>query len=140
LSEADVVSLLTLGITSHDQATNIAGAGLAADALFSASGLNRQVQRFLGKNEVIKEQRVNLSTTYNEGTGQAEPSLSWESKILTEDFKVGVTQPMTGRGTKAQAEYRFNKGVSARAQWDNQSTDSSVGNPGVDLKFRFEWE
>ena len=140
LSEADVVSLLTLGITSHDQATNIAGAGLAADALFSASGLNRQVQRFLGNGEVIKDQRVNLSTTYNEGTGQAEPSLSLEAKILTEDLKVGVTQPMTGRGPKAQAEYRFNKGVSARAQWDNQSTDSSVGNPGVDLKFRFEWE
>lgn len=140
LSEADVISLVTLGITSHDQATNTAGAGLAADALFNASGLNRQVQRFLGKNELLKEQRVNLSTTYNEGTGQAEPSLSWESKILTEDLKVGVTQPITGRGTKAQAEYKFNKGVSARAQWDNQSTDSSVGNPGVDLKFRFEWE
>lgn len=140
LSQADVVSLFTLGVTSHDQGTGTAGAGLAADAIFSATGINRQVQRFLKSNEVLKEQRVNLSTTYNEGTGQAEPSLSWESKVLTEDLKVGVTQPITGRGTKAQAEYKFNKSVSARAQWDNQSTDSSVGNPGVDLKFRFEWE
>ncbi|MBS1148312.1 MAG: hypothetical protein H6Q89_10 [Myxococcaceae bacterium] len=140
LPEADVVSLLTLGVTSRERATAEAGAGLAADALFQASGLEREVQRFLKKNVGLKDQAVHLSTTFNEATGQAEPSVSWESKVLTDNLKVGVSQPVTGRGTKAQAEYKFNDKVSARAQWDNQSQESSVGNPGVDLKFRFEWE
>ncbi len=140
LPEADVVSLLTLGVTSRERATAEAGAGLAAEALFQASGLEREVQQFLKKNVGLKDQAVHLSTTFNEATGQAEPSVSWESKVISDNLKVGVSQPVTGRGTKAQAEYKFNDKVSARAQWDNQSQDSSVGNPGVELKFRFEWE
>ncbi len=140
LPEADVVSLLTLGVTSRERATAEAGAGLAAEALFQASGLEREVQRFLKKNVGLKDQAVHLSTTFNEATGQAEPSVSWESKVLTDNLKIGVSQPVTGRGTKAQAEYKINDRFSAKAQWDNQSQESSVGNPGVDLKFRFEWE
>ena len=46
--------------------------------------------------------------------------------------RVGITQPVTGRGTKAEAEYKFNDKARVRAQWDNQSQDSSVGNPGVE--------
>ena len=98
----------------------------------------REIARRL--NVGLKDQAVHLSTTFNEATGQAEPSVSWESKVLTDRLKVGVSQPVTGRGTKAQAEYKFNDKVSARAQWDNQSQESNVGNPGIDLKFRFEWE
>jgi translocation and assembly module TamB len=140
LPEADVVSLLTLGVTSRERSSATAGAGLAAEALLSASGLEREVQRFLKKNVALKDTQLRLSTTFNEATGQAEPSVSWESKVLTDDLKVGVTQPVTGRGTKAQAEFKINDKFSARAQWDNQSQESSVGNPGVELKFRFEWE
>lgn len=140
LPESDVLSLITLGVTSRERLATQAGFGLAGEALLSATGLEREVQRFLKKNVGLKDQKVQLSTSFNEATGQAEPSVSWEAKVGTEKLTVGVTQPVTGRGTKAQAEYRFNPRVSARAQWDNQSQDSSVGNPGVDLKFRFEWE
>ena len=83
---------------------------------------------------------MRLTTTFNEATGTAEPSVTWESKAFSDNLKVGVTQPVTGRGTKAQVEYRFNQSVSARGQWDNQNQNTSVGNPGLDLRFRFEWE
>ena len=129
-----------IGVTSREKASAEAGAGLAAEALFQASGLEREVQRFLKKSVGLKDQAVHLSTTFNEATGQAEPSVSWESKVLTDKLKVGVTQPVTGRGTKAEAEYKFNEKARLRAQWDNQSQDSSVGNPGVEFEFRFEWE
>ena len=43
-------------------------------------------------------------------------------------------------GFQGILQYKFNDKVSARAQWDNQTQESSVGNPGVDLKVRFEWE
>ncbi|MBL9037319.1 MAG: translocation/assembly module TamB, partial [Archangium sp.] len=140
LSEADVVSLLTLGVTTRERLDTTSGAGLAAEALLSASGLDQQVQRFLSRNVGLKDQQVRLTTSFNEATGTAEPSVTWESKMLSDNLKVGVTQPVTGRGTKAQAEYRFNDRVSARAQWDNQNQNTTVGNPGVDLRFRFEWE
>ena len=140
LSESDILSLLTLGVTSKEQVSGTAGASLAAEALLSATGLDAQVQRFLTKSVGIKDSQVHLSTTFNPASGKAEPSVSWESKVLSDKLKVGVTQPVTGRGTRAQAEYRFNDRVSLRAQWDNQTDTSSFGNPGLDLKFRFEWE
>lgn len=140
LSEADVVSLLTLGVTTREQLAGQAGLGLAAEALLSTTGLDRQVQKFLSQNVGLKDQQVRLTTTFNEATGTAEPSVTWESKVVFDNLKVGVTQPVTGRGTRAQAEYRFNQSVSARAQWDNQNQNTTVGNPGVDLRFRFEWE
>ncbi|MBX7113489.1 MAG: translocation/assembly module TamB domain-containing protein [Myxococcaceae bacterium] len=141
LSEADVLSLLTVGVTSSEELNTRAAGGLAADALLSATGLDRQVQRFLTRNVGLKDQQVHLSTTFNEVTGQAEPSVSWEAKALSDKLKIGVTQPVgSTRGTRAQAEYKFNPRLSARAGWDNQDSTSTVGNPGVDLKFRFEWE
>jgi translocation and assembly module TamB len=66
--------------------------------------------------------------------------VQWEAKVLDENLKVGVTQPVTGRGTRAQAEYRINQRVSARASWDNQNQNTTIGNPGIDLRFLFEWE
>ena len=140
LPDADILSLLTLGVTSRERITESSGAGLAAEALLSASGLDQQVQRFLSQSVGLKDQQVKLTTAFNEVTGTAEPAVIWESKVLSDNLKVGVTQPVTGRGTKAQAEYRFNQRVSARAQWDNQTQNSTVGNPGVELRFRFEWE
>ena len=49
LPEGDIISLLTLGVTSRDRAnsTTTTGAGIAAEALYQASGLDRQVQKFL---------------------------------------------------------------------------------------------
>jgi translocation and assembly module TamB len=141
LPEGDVLTLLTLGITSKESVGAQGSASLVGEALFSASGLDAQVQRFFKKTVGLKDQQIHLSTSFNPATGQTEPSVSWESTVLTDKLKVGVTQPVTGKGTKAQAEYKINDKVSARAQWDNQTQEgSSVGNPGVDLKFRFDWE
>jgi translocation and assembly module TamB len=139
LPEADLVSLLTLGVTSRDSLSQ-AGVGVVAEALLSASGFEQQVQRFLKSSVGLKDQQVRLTTLFNEASGTAEPSINWESRLISDSFKLGVTQPVTGRGTKAQAEYRFTPNVSARMQWDNQNFNTSVGNPGVDFRFRFEWE
>ncbi|MFO0594169.1 MAG: translocation/assembly module TamB [Myxococcaceae bacterium] len=140
LPDADILSLLTLGVTSRERLTERSGAGLAAEAIMSASGLDQMVQRFLQQNVGLKDQQVKLTTSYNETTGTTEPAVSWESKIISDNVKVGVVQPVTGKGTRAKVDYRINQRVSARAQWDNQNQNTSVGNPGVELRFRFEWE
>lgn len=140
LSQVDILSLLTLGFMARERVSSGTATGLAAEALFAASGLDRTVNQFLNSTEVLKDQQVRISTTYNEFTGQAEPSVTWEAGVVSERFRVGITQPVTGRGTRAQVEYRFNDRVSAKGQWDNQIRDVGIGNPGVDLRFRFEWE
>jgi translocation and assembly module TamB len=141
LPEGDVISLLTLGVTSRDRnATTVTGAGLAAEALYQASGLDRQVQRFLPRNTVLRDLSFHISTLYNDANGLVEPTVQMESKFLTEQLKLGVSQPVSGKGTRAQAEYRFDDRVSAQIQWDNVYNDVPFGNLGLDLKLRWEVE
>lgn len=140
LPDADIISLLTIGVTSRERVTSQSATSLAAEALLSASGLDQQVQRFLSQSVGLKDQQVRFTTSFNEATGSSEPAVQWEAKVLDENLKVGVTQPVTGRGTRAQAEYRINQRVSARASWDNQNQNTTIGNPGLDLRFLFEWE
>jgi len=141
LPEGDVISLLTLGVTSKDRtATTSTGAGIAAEALYQASGLDQQVQRFLPRNSVIRDMTFHVSTLYNDANGLVEPTVQLESKLLTEQLKLGVSQPVSGKGTRAQAEYRFDNRVSAQIQWDNVYNDVPIGNLGVDLKLRWDVE
>ncbi|MFP2933351.1 translocation/assembly module TamB domain-containing protein [Pyxidicoccus sp. 3LG] len=141
LVEGDIVSLLTLGFTSSDRDTAAsASAGLAAEALFNVSGLDRQLQRFLPSNPVLRDLSLQISTTYNDATRQAEPTAQLESKFLSEQLKIGMTQPVSGRGTRARAEYRFDDRLSAQAQWDNENSEASFGNLGLELKLSWEVE
>jgi translocation and assembly module TamB len=150
LSEGDILSLLTLGITSRDKSNTAAtSAGLAAEALFTASGLDRQVQRFLPPNPVLRDFAVRISTSYNEASFLVEPNWQFESKFLTEQLKLRYTQPFSGRGRKAQAEYVFDNRISAQAQWDDADSYyssfgtgnlSSLGNLGLSLKLHWEVE
>ncbi len=144
LSEGDIFSLLTLGITSRDKSnTAQASAGLAAEALFTASGLDRQVQRFLPKNPVLRDFALRISTSYNDVTYIVEPTWQFESKFLTEQLKLRFTEPFSGRGRKAQAEYFFDNRISAQGQWDNQDSSlkgslGALGNFGLNLKLHWE--
>ena len=141
LVEGDIVSLLTLGFTSSDRDTAAsASAGLAAEALFNVSGLDRQLQRFLPSNPVLRDMSLQIATTYNDATRQAEPTAQLESKFLSEQLKIGMTQPVSGRGTRARAEYRFDDRLSAQAQWDNENSEASFGNLGLELKLSWEVE
>lgn len=142
LSEGDVLSLLTLGLTSTDKDTAAsASVGLAAEAFFNISGLDRQVQRFLPNNPVLKDLSLQISTTYNDATQQAEPTARLESKFLTEQLKIGLTQPVSGRGTRARAEYHFDNRLSAQLQWDNEHTENAFGNLGnLGLELKLGWE
>ena len=141
LAEGDVLSLLTLGVTSTDKETAAsASAGLAAEALFNVSGLDKQVKRFLPSNPVLRDLSFQISTTYNDATRQAEPTAQLESKILSDQLKIGMTQPVSGRGTRARAEYRFDNRLSAQAQWDNENSEASFGNLGLELKLSWEVE
>jgi len=144
LPEGDILTLLTLGVISTDKSnTAQASAGLAAEALFNASGLDRQVQRFLPRNPLLRDLSFHIATVYNDYTGILEPGAQLESKFLTEQLKLRLTQPVSGRGTRAQAEYWFDDRLSAQAQWDNEHTDYSIpgfgfGNIGLNLKFHWQ--
>lgn len=142
LSEADILSLLTIGVTSHDQSNDAlaAAALIGGDALFNASGLDKQVQKFLPKNPVLRDLSFHMATSYNATSGYVEPTAQLESKFLTDKLQLELSQPVvSSKGTRAQAEYRFDEKLAGQLQWDNERNET-LPNFGVDLKLRWEVE
>jgi translocation and assembly module TamB len=143
LAHTDLVTLLTLGVTSKDSGMNTAGtgAGLVGETLFNIAGLDKQVKRFIPSNRIIRDFSFHISTQYSDVSGMVEPTVEIESKFLTDALKLRLSQPViSGRGRRAQAEYRFSDHMSAQTQWDNESSESPVGDLGLDLKLRWELE
>ena len=143
LPESDLVTLVTLGVTSRD-AEGIGSsdaAAAAADAIFAVSGLDQKVRSFIPKNPILRDPTVRLTSGWSSGTGQVEPRLAFESHLFTKALKLRYSAPIGVPGQTTEAEYRINKTVSVQAEWDTESRQAtSVGDIGLDLKLRWEGE
>ena len=145
LSQQDIVTLLSLGYTSRDAAAASGVSGVAtaaaAQALFSASGLDEQVKRFAPRGGLLRDFTVRITSAYSESAGQVLPRAQFESTVLDDRLRLRYQAPLaSARGQSAQAEMRLSPHTSVQYQWDNDSTDvTSGGDHGVDLKLRWDW-
>jgi translocation and assembly module TamB len=144
LSQPDIITLLSLGFTRRDAAagTGVEGvaATAAAQALFSASGLDEQVRRFLPRNPMVRDLSVRITSEWSAESGQVEPRAEFESFLLRERLRLRYQAPLSGgRGQKAQAELKLGRHTAVQYQWDNDNPDVATGDHGVDLKLRWEW-
>jgi translocation and assembly module TamB len=148
LTREDIATLLSLGITTRDSTAQGGLAGLggaataaAAQALFSVSGLDDQVKRFLPRDGILRDFSVRMTTAYSETSGQVEPRAEFESRALGDRLRLRYQAPLSGaRGQRAQAELRLGEHSALQYQWDNDNPDApSMGDHGVDLKLRWEW-
>jgi len=133
----DASALLTL--LSDDSA--------AAQALFSASGLDEQAKRFLAREGLFKDFTLRITSAYSEVSGQVVPKAEVESKAAVpwlgiKDLRLRYQAPIAGsnqgKGQRAQAEARFSEKFSGQIQVDNESPETPL-DLGADLRFRWEW-
>jgi translocation and assembly module TamB len=145
LSQQDIITLLSLGYTSRDTSV---GGGLgtvataaAAQALFTVSGLDQQLRRFVPQTGVFQDFSVRLTSAYSKTSMTVEPRWEFETKALDSRLRIRYQAPLTNttRGQKAQVEYRLGERASVQFQWDNDNTDVSGGDLGADFKLRWEW-
>lgn len=145
LSQPDIITLLSLGFTRRDAGAGAGVSGVAtaaaAQALFSASGLDEQVKRFLPRGPVVRDLSVRITSEWSELTGQVEPRAEFESWLLRDRVRLRYQAPLSGaRGQRAQAELRLGGHTALQYQWDNDNPAALVtGDHGVDLKLRWEW-
>ncbi len=144
LSQPDIITLLSLGFTRRDAAAGASVQGMAtaaaAQALFSASGLDEQVRRFLPRNPMVRDLSVRINSEWSAETGQVEPQAEFESFLLRERLRLRYQKPLSGgRGQKAQAELKLGSHTAVQYQWDPDNPDVATGDHGVDLKLRWEW-
>lgn len=144
LAQADIVTLLTFGITSWDldRGGNAAlGAGVAAEALLAVSGLDEHVRRWLPENPLFMDPDLSVTSQYSELTGQMEPMAVFETRVLTERLKLKAAAPFsTAKGRRASMEVRVSDRLSTQLVWQNEVVGYSSGDLGLDLKLRWEWE
>lgn len=139
LSQEDLVWLLTIGMTKAESAQiggNVAGsAGL--DILANVTGVNETLSQAI---PVIDE--IRFGTAYSLRSGRTEPQVTLGKK-LSDSLRASVTSGFgERREVQANIEWRLSKQFSLQGSYDNVNAVSSqgVGNVGVDLRYRLEFE
>jgi translocation and assembly module TamB len=140
LSQEDIVLLLMVGMTRAEldqlQASGI-GESVALNVLGAASGADRAVKQAL---PIIDDFR--FGSAYSTETGKTEPQLT-VGKRLTNDLRASVTAGLSeDRELRADIEWRLNNRLSVQGSYDNINdlSSSALGNLGVDLRWRLEFE
>ncbi len=139
LSQEDLILLLTIGMTKAESAQiggNVAG-GAGLDLLANVTGVNETLSQAI---PVIDDFR--FGTAYSLRTGRTEPQVTF-GKRLTDALRASLTSGFgERREINAIIEWRLSRQFSLQGSYDNVNDVSSrsVGNVGVDLRYRLEFE
>jgi translocation and assembly module TamB len=141
LSQEDIVLLLTIGMTRAEvdqlQAGSL-GTSAALEALATVSGADKAVKQAI---PIIDDFR--FGSAYSPRSGKTEPQVT-VGKRLTENVRASVSSGLSSdsdREVRSNVEWRLNNRLSVRGSYDNiNDVSSTVGNVGVDLRWRLEFE
>lgn len=139
MSEEDILLLLTVGMTRAEvnqlQAGELGSYGI--DALSAVTGVTDEVKRTL---KVIDE--LGIQSIYSETTNRPEPHVS-VAKRVNDRVRINASTGLTGteRDVRASAVVEVEDNTTLEASYDNLNREgTSIGNVGVDLRWRLEFE
>ncbi len=137
LSQDDILALLTLGVTRAELGqlgANAPGLSLLSEAL----GVNQTLRQAI---PVIDD--FAFGQAYSVKTGRSEPNITI-GKRITDSIRASVTSGISDqdRTILAGIEWRLSRSTSLRGTYDNANdvTSASVGNIGIELRWRIEFE
>jgi len=139
LSREDIFFLLTIGLTRAEVDQVRAGsvyASAAFEAIGTVSGVDRAVKQAI---PVIDDFRT--GTAYSPLTGRVEPNIT-VGRRLTENVRARVTSGLSeDPQLRSSIEWRLFRSLTVEPSYDrfNTTSFSSVGNFGVDLRWRLEF-
>ena len=110
---------------------------VALNALGAASGADRAVKQAI---PIIDDFR--FGSAYSTQTGKTEPQLT-VGKRLTNDLRASVTAGLSeDRELRSNIEWRLSNRLSVQGSYDNINdvSSSTLGNLGMDLRWRLEFE
>jgi translocation and assembly module TamB len=140
LTEDDIALLLAVGMTHAEMAQLQTGeltSTAALEALATVTGVEREVHRALPE---IDDLRV--ASAYSESSNRTEPQLFVGKRIADRVRLSASTGIAESRDFKTGVELQLNEQTSVEAMYNNQnaSTASQIGDVGVDLKWRLEFD
>lgn len=140
LSQEDIVLLMALGVTRAELEQGFAstvGSTVGIEAITQLTGANKALKTIV---PLVDEFR--FGSGYSSKTGRTGPTVTL-GKRITDDVRAGVTTGLTeNREVRSNVEWKLGRGVSVQGSYDNANDASSsvLGNVGVDLRWRLEFE
>ncbi len=139
LSQEDIILLLTVGMTRSEAEQLQAGdlpSTAALEALAAVTGVDREVRR------AVPIDDFRLTSVYSPVTGRTEPQVTIGKRIAQRVRLSASTGLGDSRQLRTTVEWRLSDQTSVQAVYDNQNstTASQIGNVGVDLRWRLEFE
>jgi translocation and assembly module TamB len=140
LTEDDIALLLTMGMTQSELAqvdTSDLTSTAALEALATVTGVEREVQRALPQIDDF-----HIASSYSELSNRTEPQLVIGKRIAENVRLRASTGIAESRDFGAGVELQLNDKTSVQAVYNNQNSESSsqIGDVGVDLKWRLEFD
>ncbi|MFI5306046.1 MAG: translocation/assembly module TamB domain-containing protein [Polyangiales bacterium] len=140
LSEDDIALLLTVGMTHAELAqlqTSELASTAALEALATVTGVGGEVHRALPQIDDF-----HISSAYSERTNRTEPQVVIGKRIAENVRLSASTGIAESRDFKTGVELELNDKTSVQAVYNNQNTTSAsqIGDVGVDLKWRLEFD
>jgi translocation and assembly module TamB len=140
LSEDDIALLLTVGMTHAELAqlqTSELASTAALEALATVTGVSGEVHRALPQIDDFR-----ISSAYSERSNRTEPQLVIGKRIAENVRLSASTGIAESRDFKTGVELELNDKTSVQAVYNNQNTTSAsqLGDVGVDLKWRLEFD
>jgi translocation and assembly module TamB len=140
LSQDDIALLLAVGMTHTELAalrtSDLTGTA-ALEALATVTGVDREVQRALPAIDDVR-----IASAYSQRSQRTEPQLHLGKRIADRirlDASTGLSE---SRDFSTGVEYQISDKTSLGAAYNNQtvSSASQLGDVGVDLKWRLEFD
>jgi translocation and assembly module TamB len=139
LAQDDIVLLLAVGMTRAEldqlQASGIEGVALGV--IGTATGADRVVKQAI---PIIDDFR--FGSAYSTVTGKTEPQVT-VGKRLTNELRASVQAALSDDSElRANIEWRLNNRLSLQGSYDNINdiSSSALGNLGLDLRWRLNFE
>ena len=139
LSQDDIVLLLQIGMTRAELERGLAGSlaqSVGLEAISAVTGLNQVGQAV----PLIDEFRV--GSQYSSRTGRPEPTVSI-GKRITPKVRATISSGLgENREVRSNIEWKVGRGLSLQGSYDNVNdiSSSTLGNVGVNLRWRLEFE
>ncbi len=148
LDERDIVTLLSLGITSRDM-DRLQGddlIGLGGEIFLRSLKADERLRKFFPfPADVIQPKYVRIRSRYSDQTQTTTPRLEAgvELRFISEDLDLDYSRSIyleDGQRLDQSLDlsYRLSEGVSTRLRWESD-VESDFGDLGLDLKLEWEW-
>jgi len=140
LTEDDIALLLTVGMTQSELAqveTSDLTSTAALEALSAVTGVEREVHRALPQIDDF-----HIGSSYSERSNRTEPQLVIGKRIASNVRLSASTGIAQSRDFATGVELQLNDKTSVQAVYNNQNSTSAsqIGDVGVDLKWRLEFD